>query len=143
MFVEIKIVRQQAGIHHQQNAMLIAYGANVAQVLDGYRLAANQVGTCFHAHKRNVLRTVLGNQRLESINIQITLERLRACHLQATALNDLFHPPAIERDMRLGGGEVVVHRHDAAGFDKSLRQNVFAGTALVRRQKIFHAENLA
>ena len=44
--------------------------------------------------------------------------------------------------MRLGGGEVVIHRHDVAGLYEGLGQQVLGGAALMAGQQVLVAEDL-
>ena len=56
--------------------------------------------------------------------------------------DQLLHAAAQTGDMRLGGGEVVVHDDTVAGLDKAGGENVLTGTPLMGGQTVLDAEQL-
>ena len=83
-----------------------------------------------------------GDDGFQLGDVHVALERVGADHFQTLVGNDLLHHAAIERDVRLGGGEVIVHRYHRTLRYQCLREDVLAGTALVRGQEVIHAEDL-
>ncbi len=96
-----------------------------------------------HAHEGDVVGAIFLYDRFKFADIHIALERQVARDFETLVLDKLLDHAAIQRDMRLRGREVIVHRHDLAGLHEDLGQDVFAGAALVRRQDPVHAEQLA
>ena len=141
--VEVEVVGQQAGVEHEQEAVLRADLADLGEVLQRHRLAADQVGAGLHAHERDLVGAVLLDDGFELGDVHVALERQVAGDLQPGVGDQLLDHAALQRDVRLGGGEVVVHRHDRARLHQHLGQDVLAGAALVGRQEVVHAEDLA
>ena len=62
--------------------------------------------------------------------------------MSAPGPNKLKDGRAHQIEVRLGGGEVVIHRDEGAGLDEGLGKQVLASASLVSRQQILVAENL-
>ena len=84
---------------------------------------------------------MLLDQGFEFVGVDVAFEGYIAVDVQCFVNEDFFDRTAIDRDVRFGGGEVLVHRHDLTFFDQRFGQQVFAGAALVCRQEIFFVEN--
>ena len=121
--------------------MLVADLADIGQILQREGLAADQVGPGLHPHEGDPLGAEAGHHILQLGHVHIALEGIDADHFQAGVADDFLDQATIQRDVRLGGGEMVVHRHHRTFADQHLRQDVFTGTALVCRQEIVHAED--
>ena len=91
---EPQVVAEQGGIHDQEQAMLIADGAQLAQVGQGMRLSANQVGAGLEPHERDVLDPHLSDQVAQPAEIQVALERVGAGHVQGGRGIELLDPAA-------------------------------------------------
>ena len=76
------------------------------------------------------------------VQIDISLERQVAVADKTLLFDQLLHAAAQTGDMRLGGGEVVVHYDTVAGLDKAGGENVLAGTPLMGGQAVLDAEQL-
>ena len=61
-------------------------------------------------------------------------------HVNALGAQILGNFATVGHNMRLGCGEVIVHRDRVALVDERRENDVLAGAALVRWQEIFHAE---
>ena len=110
---------------------------------DRERLAADQVRGGLHAHEGDICRAGLVDGGAEPVEVHIALEGARALRVQRLGRVKFQHLAAGQVEMRLGGGEVIVHRHDMAGLDEGLGQQVFGGAALVGGQDILVSEDLA
>ncbi len=138
---EISVLGNETAVKDQRDAVLAGDGLDLAQVGHGERLSADQVGGGLHAHVRDVFHAVLGNDRFQFIRVHIALEGIATGCFQRAVLEDLQHLAARQVHMRLGRGEVVIHGHHVAGFNKSFGQQVFRRASLVSRQQILKSQN--
>ena len=84
-----------------------------------------------------------GDRRLQLGDVHVALERMLAGDRQSLVDDEFFHRAAVDHDMGLRRGEVVVHRHDGARTDEDARDDVLGGAALMHGQEIFRAEQVA
>ena len=141
-FDEVQVVLQQGSIQHGHDAVFTGNLGGSLHVLVGDGLTADEVCACLQAHVGNILRTLLLDAGLNLIQVDIALEGKGALGDKALIPDQLLHLAAQAGNMRLGGGEVVVHDHAAAGLNKVLGNDMLAGSALVGGQEELHAEQL-
>ena len=115
---------------------------HLPQVFDRERLAADQVGGGFHAHEGDVLLAGLFDGRAQPVQVHVPLEGNDALGVQRLGPVQFQHLAAGHVEMRLGGGEVIIHGHDVARLDEGLGQQVLGGAALMDRQEVLVAEDL-
>ena len=108
----------------------------------GNGLTADQVGAGLQADIGHVLRRLLPDAGLQSLQIDVALEGQVALTDQALPLHQLLHAAAQTGDVGLGGGEMVVHDNAVAGLDEAGGQDVLAGAALVGGQAVVDTEQL-
>ena len=89
-----------------------------------------------------VLHAGVGDEFPELAEVYVALEGVVARGLYALVLDELGHAGAEAGDMRLGRGEVEVHRHHVAGLHKGDGQDVLAGAALVGGEEEVGAKEL-
>ena len=70
------------------------------------------------------------------------LNGIGALGIESFRPEKLQHGRAHQIEVRLGGGEVIVHRDISAGLDEGLGKQVLGSASLVSRQQILVAENL-
>jgi len=136
------VLRDQAAVKDQRDAKRCCHGFDLAQVLHRKRLPADQVGGRFHAHIGDMLHPDLLHSRCEFLQVQVALEGVAAFGLQGFVAKKFQHPAACQVNMRLGGGEVVVHQHHITRFDEYLCQQVLGSSSLVHRHDMRKSQHL-
>lgn len=122
--------------------MLATGGRDLAEVLQRERLAADEVGAGLHAHVADRLRATLVDEAPQRLDVEVALERMVGGDLEPLGADQLHDLAAVDGDVLLGGGEVVIHRDQRAGADHRLADDVLRGAALVGGQEVIHAEDL-
>ena len=133
---------QERSVQYRQNAVFAADGGGGLHVLVGDGLAADEIGTGLQPDEGDVGGRLLQNTGFQRVQIDIALEGKIAVADKPLLFDQLLHASTQTGDMRLGGGEVVVHDDTAAGLDKAGGENVLAGPALVGGQAVLNAEQL-
>ncbi len=140
---EVGVFGDETAVHHQENTQRLDQRLHLPQVLHGKRLAADEVGCGLHAHEGDIARAGLGDGLAQPVEIHVSLEGMRALRVQRLRPIEFQHLAARQVEMRLGGGEVIIHRYDVAGLDESFGQQVFGGAALMDGQEVFVTEDFA
>ena len=139
---EVEVILQEARVEDGHNAVLAAYLADVVHILQGERLAADEVRAGLYAQEGDVLRARLGDEAAQLVEVDVALEGVVARGLYALVAEQLGHGAAEAGDVRLGRGEVEVHRHHVAGLHEGDGEDVLAGAALVGGEEEVRAEEL-
>ncbi len=128
---EVDVVGEEAGVVYEHEAVLVAGAADGLHVLERVRLAADEVGAGFHADEGDMLGAVGADGGLELVDVHVAFEGVVAFDLERLVDGDFLDCAAVEDDMGLGRGEVVVHGDDLAGADEELGEDILARSALV------------
>ena len=75
----------------RENADFDSILDNLQHVLQRERLTTDQVGTGLNTYERNMFRTYLLDQSLQTRNIEVTLERVCITRIQTGQANQLFY----------------------------------------------------
>ena len=122
---EVCILGNQTAVKYQQNSISGGHVLDQPQVFHGERLTADQVGCGFHADVGNFFRAIFLNGIFKLTQIHVPFKRDLTVGNQGIIGEDFQHLAAGQVNMRLGGGEVIVHQHHIARFDKCFRQQMF------------------
>ena len=139
---EIGVLGDQAAIDHDGDAVLRGEMPYLLEIGQGERLAADQVRGCLHADEGDVLRSVLGDDGSELVEVEIAFEGVDARSVQRVVAIDFQHLAAGQFEMGLGGGEMIIHRDDVARLDEDLAQQVFGRPPLMDRHAEFEPEHV-
>ena len=141
-FDEVQIILQQARVQNEHNAVLVAYLADLFHVFKRKRLPAHEVRSRLKTHERNLFGAGFLDDRPQLGDIAVAFERIGAGGFKALVNQDLIHRTSVQGDQRLGGRKMKIRGNDAALRNIGLRQDVFAGPSLMRREEILCPENL-
>ena len=142
LFDKPGVFPDEAGIEHNHDARFVGDGPHLPHVLHGKGLPPDEVGGSLQTDKGNGLHSHLVYKGFEFSGIHIAFERVIAFHLERFVGVDFVQGSAVQLDMRLGGGEVVVHWNMGARRDEGLADDVFGGPPLMHRQNKMLAEHL-
>ncbi len=123
-------------VEDQRDAVLGSQRADGPEVVERERLPAGHVQTCLLADEGDPLRADLVQHALERDEVDVALERVEALRIARLGHRDVVPDAAGELDVGARGREVEVGRHDRAGPDEDLRQQVLGATALVGRNQV-------
>ena len=139
---KVYVVLQEGCIQYAFYPEVVADVGNGKHILEGYGLAANQVGTGLNAHEGYLLRAILLDGLAEGVKVEVALEGVVACRDKSFLVNKLDYLAAKTGDVGLGRGEVEVHQGYHAGLYVCLGQNILCGAALVSGKHVVGAEYL-
>ena len=140
---EVGVLGDQAAIHHQEDAqrldqrLHLRAGSPCENGWPPMRLVVASMRT-----KETFSGPALSMAAFKPAEIHVALERAVLSVFRASGPVKFQHLAAGQVEVRLGGGEVIVHGHDVAGLDEGLGQQVLGGAPLVGRQDVLVAENL-
>ena len=129
---EIGVLREQAAVQDQDEAVLIADLADLFEVGHGERLPAEKVGRGLHADEPDLVLAPFLDRILELLDVHVPLERMRALGFQGLVRVELQADGlAGHFDMGLGRGEMVVRDRHPARLAEDLGQKMFRRPSLV------------
>ena len=136
---EVGVLGETGGVHDDRDTVFVAQGAGRLDVLHGDGLPADGIVRNGEDHERDVPGILL-QYLLEFLQADVSLERDLELGVLGFVGRDVDGLGLAGFDMALGRVEMGIAGDDVAFLYEIGEENVFSGSALVRRDDVRHAE---